>query len=139
MGHHHAHSTLGLILSKHLDPFICYRVPVGGLEILGKARRFGLGGGRARRLLQAGAIVAALWNKELAIKPTFLSCHPHHHVASSTLPLSHHPRRLLMGQQLVAGQCPGQVITRASLLGSSVGTQSLSATRSQGGSVCDLL
>lgn len=80
MGHHRAHSTLSLILSKHLDPFICYRVPVGGLEILGKTRRLGLGGGRARRLLQAGAIVAALWDKGLAIRPTFLSGHPHHHV-----------------------------------------------------------
>lgn len=56
---------------------------------------------------------------------------------SSTLPLSHHPRRLLMGQQLVTGQRPGQAITTASLLGSSVGTQRLSATQSQRGSVCD--
>lgn len=80
MGHHRTHSTLSLILSKHLDPFICYQVPVGGLEILGKARGFGLGGGRARRLLQVGAIVAVLWDKELAIRSTFLSCHPHHHV-----------------------------------------------------------
>ena len=71
----------GLILPNSSNE----RVPglekdLNSLEILGKARRVGLAGGRAHRLLRAGAIVAALWDKELAIRPTFLSRHPHHHI-----------------------------------------------------------
>lgn len=79
MGECHAHSTLSLTLSKHLDPFTCYRVPVGGLEILGEGNDV-WSGRRACRMLQAGAITASLWNKELEIRPTFLTHRPHHHI-----------------------------------------------------------
>lgn len=122
----HAHSTLSLPLSKHLDPFICYRVPVGGLEILGEGNNV-WSGRRACRMLQAGAVAASLWNKELVIRPTFLTHHPHHPATQWS------PKKVFDGTQLVAGQCPGQAITKASLLESSAGTQSQSATQSQGG------
>lgn len=61
MGQRHAHSTLTLTLSKHLDPLICYSVPVGGLESLGEASNV-WSGRRACRMLQAGAGAASLWN-----------------------------------------------------------------------------